>query len=233
MPTPAKGYWVGDQRVPGTTTVIGRFKDSGGLLHWAFKQGQSGAASLYEKRDEAGNIGTLAHQMVEVQINNDASGVGEPPEAVLEGVPDEHAEKARNAFMMYRLWASQTKLKLLSNYQEIQLISHEYRFGGTPDAIGEIDGEIVLLDWKTSNSVYPDYLIQLAAYQHLVNDGVVMETGEPMDIKVGGGAHLLRFAKDYPDFGHHYFGDLSTAWRQFQLLREAYDIDKDLKKRAA
>lgn len=227
MPTPSQGYWVGDQRVPGTTTIIGRFKESGGLLQWAFQQGKAGLATLYEKRDEAANIGTLAHLMVEADIN------GESPEKVLDGVEDEHAEKARNAFMMYRLWESQNKIKLLSRYQEIQLVSLEHRFGGTPDAIGEVDGEVVLLDWKTSNGVYQDYLVQLSAYQHLINDGVRMDTGEPLDLKVGSGAHLLRFAKDYPDFGHHYFGDLSQAWRQFQLFREAYDIDKTLKKRAA
>lgn len=227
MPTPSQGYWVGDQRVPGTTTVIGRFKESGGLLQWAFQQGKSGLATLYEKRDEAANIGTLAHLMVEADIN------GEPPEKVLDGVKDEPAEKAYNAFMMYELWKAQNKINLLSRYQEIQLVSSEYLFGGTPDAIGEIGGEVILLDWKTSNGVYQDYLVQLAAYQHLINDGVKMDTGKPLDLKVSGGAHLLRFAKDYPDFGHHYFGDLSQAWRQFQLFREAYDIDKTLKKRAA
>lgn len=233
MPTPSQGYWLDGARLPGTTTIIGRFKESGGLLQWAFKQGQSGKASLYEERDKAADIGTLAHKMVEVQIGNDFTGVGDPPDAVLEGVDDDSAQKARNAFQMYRLWASMNKMKLLSDYQELQLVSPEYRFGGTPDAIGEINGEVVLLDWKTSNSVYQDYLIQLAAYQHLINDGVLMDTGKALSIKVGAGAHLLRFAKEYPDFGHHYFGDLSEAWRQFQLFREAYEIDKTLKRRAA
>jgi len=29
-------------RIPGTTTVIGRFKESGGLIYWAWDQGQQG-----------------------------------------------------------------------------------------------------------------------------------------------------------------------------------------------
>jgi hypothetical protein len=222
MATPKQGYYIDGVKVPGTTTVIGRFKESGGLLQWAFKQGQSGASSLYEKRDEAADIGTRAHSLIERHVN------GEDLEAIL---ASEDSDQAKNAFEMYLKWEKQTKLKLLSKYQEIQLVSPTHLFGGTPDAIGEIDGEVVLLDWKTSNGVYQDYLIQLAAYQHLVNDGYVMSTGQPLDLKVGKGAHLLRFSKEYADFGHHYYGDLTKAWRQFELFREAYDIDQVLKKR--
>lgn len=143
----------------------------------------------------------------------------------------ETSAEAVNAFEMYLKWEKQTKLKLLSKYQEIQLVSPAYLFGGTPDAIGEIDGEILLLDWKSSNGIYSDYMIQLAAYQHLVNDGYQMSDGNPLPFKVGKGAHLLRFSKNFADFGHHYFGDLDDAWEQFKLFRQAYDLDKKLHER--
>lgn len=219
MATPKAGYIYDGKRLPGTTTIIGRFKESGGLLQWAFKQGQEGRASLYEKRDEAADIGTRAHTMVEQYLN------GETP---VEDHPD-----AINAFNQFRKWEQQTKIKLLSKYQEIQLVSPDYLFGGTPDAIGELDGEVVLLDWKTSSGVYADYVIQLAAYRHLIEYGVRMDTGEKLafDKPLSGGAHLLRFSKEAPDFGHHYFGDLADAWDQFKLYREAYEIDKKLKAR--
>lgn len=217
--TPKKGYWIDGVRVPGTTTILGRFKESGGLLQWAFRQGQSGVSSLYEKRDEAADIGTRAHNLIERRVN------GEDLDTILKS---EESEGAINAFEMYLKWERQTKLNLLSKYQEIQLVSPTYLFGGTPDAIGEIDGEVLLIDWKTSNGVYSDYLIQLAAYQHLVNDGYVMTTGQSVGLKVGKGAHLLRFSKDQGDFGHHYYGNLDDAWDQFKLFRQAYDIDKKL-----
>jgi hypothetical protein len=222
MSTPKQGYFIDGVKVPGTTTIIGRFKESGGLLHWAFKQGQSGASSLYEKRDEAADIGTRAHGLIERHVN------GEDIDAIIKS---ETSTGAVNAFQMYLKWEKQTNLKLLSKYQEMQLVSPNYAFGGTPDAIGEIDGEILLLDWKTSNSVYSDYLIQLAAYQHLVNNGYKMSDGQPVGLKVGKGAHLLRFSKTFADFGHHYYGDLADAWEQFKLFRKAYDIDKRLAER--
>lgn len=218
MATPKDGYFYNGKRIPGTTTIIGRFKDSGGLLHWAHQQGVEGR-SLYEKRDEAADIGTRAHSMIENHINGDPQ---------TETHPD-----AINAFEQYLKWERQSHIKMLSKFQEIRMVSPTHMFGGTYDAVGEIDGEVVLLDWKTSNSVYCDYLIQLAAYRHLLEFGVRMDTGEPLsfDLPLSNGAHLLRVSKDSPDFAHYYFGDLSEGWEQFVLFREAYEIDKKLKKR--
>ena len=70
MPHPKGGYKLKDGKgVPGVTTIIGRFKESGGLLYWACEQGKSiergEISNLYDKRDEAGESGTLAHEMVE------------------------------------------------------------------------------------------------------------------------------------------------------------------------
>lgn len=229
MATPKQGYvWAGE-RFPGTTTVIGRFKDSTGLLQWAFRQGQSGASSLYENANKAADIGTACHAMIEAHIN-----YSDAYEALaLIDLPDDGKEKAKNAFGMYLKWERQAKVKMLSKYQEIQLVSPTYRFGGTPDAIAEVDGEVVLLDWKTSNGIYSDYLIQLAAYQHLINHGVRMDTGEPMGVTVSKGAYLCRFSKDYPDFEARYFGSLDDEWLQFTRFREAYEADRKIRKRAA
>jgi hypothetical protein len=224
MATPKAGYFLSDgSKVPGTTTVIGRFKDSGGLLFWAFEQGklaqQGKIQKLYDKAEEAADIGTMAHSMVETFIN------GDDPYKVLEGVNPEHAAKATLAFNNFLNWQKQTNIKIISKYQEILMVSEQYRYGGTPDAIGELDGKLILLDWKTSNAVYQDYLIQLAAYKNLWD--------ENHDRKIDGGMYLCRFAKEFPDFSSHYYAELDKAWEQFKLFRAAYEIDKELKRRAA
>jgi hypothetical protein len=218
MPT-APYHCADGERVPGTTTVIGRFKDSGALMHWAFQQGKAGAERLYDAAEKAADIGTLAHAMVECSIN------GEDPEKAFEGaiIADEaDKDKARNAFKEYLEWAAQTDVKIIA--QEMHLVSEEYRFGGTPDAIGMIGNSLCLLDWKTSNAVYPDYAIQLAAYRQLWNEN------NP-DNPLTGASYLLRFSKNYPDFEARKFGDLSEAWEIFKHYRAAYDLDKQLKQR--
>ena len=233
MPHPTSGYRLPDgAKVPGTTTIIGRFKESGGLLWWACEQGQKHPNvpvrdALYGERDKAADIGTCVHDMVDAHVK------GKPPQDVFDlcDFSPEDAAKVASGFDAYLSWERMTKLEI--THQEIQLVCPEYRFGGTPDAIGLIDGVPCLLDWKTSKSVYPDMLIQLAAYGWLCEHGLQQERGyAPLGIKVTG-FHLCKFSKEHGDFSHHYYPDLSEAWEQFKRYRDCYDTDKILKSRAA
>jgi RecB family exonuclease len=217
MARPTQGYRnAAGQKIPGTTTIIGRFKESGGLLHWAFKQGQSGAATLYQERDAAALAGNVAHDMIECDIlGRDFTPPVVSPEIMV---------KAKNAFEQFKEWQEQTRIEIVAT--ERAYVSEIYQFGGTVDAIGrDAKGRIVLLDWKTSNAVYQDYLIQLAAYALLLEECASEYTPK--------GFHLLRVAKESADFAHHFFGELEDAKAQFVLFRQAYDIDAKLKKRAA
>ena len=224
MPTPKLGYRLKcGTAIPGTTTIIGRWKESGGLLQWAFQQGKAGKSRLYEDAEVACDIGTCAHGMVELCVS------GATEDAIIDytttTLPDEaQRQQAWSAFRAYQSWAANFHVRIVAS--EIQLVSERFRYGGTPDAIGVIGNQLALIDYKTSNSVYADYLIQLAAYKHL------WEENFP-DQPITGGCHLLRFSKLNGDFAHHFFPNLDEAWRQFVLFREAYDIDKILKKRAA
>lgn len=219
MPTPAQGYRLKDgSRVPGVTTILGRWKESGGLLQWAFKQGQSGARSLYEERDKAADIGTLAHAMADARMR------GTDPEAALIGAPDEFKDKARTAFRTFDNWRANQRMECIAC--ETQLVSEAHRFGGTPDFLMRGNGTLAMADIKTSNGIYRDMLMQVAAYR------ILWDENHPDD-PITGGFHIARFAKEFPDFEHRYFEDLTEAGELFLLLRKAYDMDAQLKKRAA
>jgi len=188
------------------------------LLYWAFEQGKAAErgeiSKLYDKRDAAADSGTLAHALVECHINNDP----EPD------VPDnEIGKQARQGFENYLRWQRNNRIFIIR--QEEELVSETYKYGGCPDAMGlDADKRLCLLDWKTSNGVYQDYLIQIAAYRNL------WEENYP-DRPITGGFHLLRFSKDHADFAHHYWSEVDDAWEQFKLFRKAYDLDKKLKQR--
>jgi hypothetical protein len=215
MPTAKKGYFVKDgTRVPGTTTVIGRYKESGALIHWAWKLGKSGV-DYREVRDNAASAGTLAHEMVECYIRQrEFDRSKHPPEIIAK------AEKAYGAFLE---WANSTHLKPIET--EVALISEKHRFGGTLDAM-LINDKLALGDWKTSNALYADYLLQLAAY------GLLWEENFP-DRPILGGFHLIRFDKEHGDFTHRWFAELTDAKEAFILMRQLYEYDYKLKKRAA
>lgn len=220
MPHPKGGYHINGVSVPGVTTIINRFKDSGGLLYWAFEQGKAAQRGeiqhLYDKRDEAAEAGGLAHDMVEAYNR----GLPLPD---LSGHQPLIVQHARQGFDNFLRWKENNRIEIIKH--EIELVSEEHLFGGCPDAIGrDANGLLCLLDWKTSNHVFTDYMLQLAAYAQL------WEENNPLDPLVGG-YHLCRFAKEQADFSHHYWLDLTEALVMFLILRRAYEIDQRLRKR--
>lgn len=210
---PTQKYMVDGKRVPGVTTILSRFKESGALIHWAWEQGRDGL-DYRQTRDSAADSGTIAHQMVEADIRGGAG-------PVQNGTPSEVWDKALTAFSAYLEWKEQTQLK--PSHTEQALVCRCHRFGGCLDAI-LVQGKLSIGDWKTSSGVYVDHLLQLSAYGHLW-------TVNHPDMPIEGGFHLIRFSKAEGDFHHHHWQSLDIAWRQFEIFREAYDLDKQLKER--
>ena len=91
------------------------------------------------------------------------------------------------------------------------------------DCIGYITTKLALVDWKTSKGLYPDMLIQLAAYK------VGWEENYP-DKPLLGGFHLLRIDKESASFHHHHWDRLPDAWEVFRHLLEIHKLQKVLKK---
>lgn len=201
------------KRLPSVTTILSRFKESGGLLYWANQAGLDGK-TLDEARMPAATAGTMAHDLVEAHIKGQ-----DIPE--LQGDPETTA-KAYSAFETYKKWAEMNNLRI--RHTEVSLVSEWHRYGGRLDAIGVSGNELILLDWKTSNAVYPDYILQLAGYK------VLWEENYP-DHPLAGGFHLCRFAKEEGDFSHHYFPALDHEVETFLAMRELYDKVKRVEKR--
>ena len=201
------------RRIPSVTTIISRFKDSGGLLYWANQQGLEGK-TLDESRSEVTTPGTIGHQMVEAHIHGQ--------EYSPEQYPADLVAKARAAFAAYLTWERMTAIAF--RHTEVALTSERHRFGGTFDAIGMIGNELVMCDWKCANAVYADHLYQLAAYK------ILWEENYP-EHPIVGGFHLCRFAKEQGDFSHHFFPSLDEEAETFLVMRSLYDRVKKTEKR--
>lgn len=205
-----KGYFAADGvRIPAVTTILSRFKESGGLLYWANQQGLEGK-TLEEAREPATGTGHLVHSMVEAKLHR-------------QPLPEVKSLEAISSYQAWLEWWEGSKLTVEAT--EIALVSEEYRFGGTIDGIlRDSKGRLALGDWKTSAGIYVDYLLQIAAY------GLLWD--EVNDEKLEGGFHIVRFSKDHGDLEHRHFSHLEDARDMFLLLRQAYELDKTVKKRA-
>lgn len=220
---PDRDYRLKDgSRVPGCTTIIGRFKESGGLIHWAWKLGTEGK-DYRRERDKAATAGTLAHTMIENYIRYGETLDLEGLKVAHEDVRISHKdyELACGGFEAFKAWIDYNDLEFVE--QEVKLVSEELKFGGTPDALARSNGQLLLLDWKTSNAIYPDYIVQLAAYVHL------WEANRDERIR---GVHLLRFGKLYGDFHHHSWPlpVFDVAFELFKHYRAAYELAREVKR---
>jgi len=189
--------------------------------NWEVRELTPAPGSLYEVTEKAANAGTIAHDLIEQHV---LQGGVVQTEVLPQHQKAEKSvlDRAWNSYAQFQRWLAQTRIQI--THTEMGLVSEKHRFGGTLDGIGvDADGKRVLIDWKTSNAVYSDYLIQLAAY------GLLLDECQPELAPQG--FHLLRVAKESADFGHLYWGELDEQKEAFLLMRRLYELDYITKKR--
>jgi hypothetical protein len=227
MGRPSEGYYTkAGERVPSVTEVLGHFKNPAPLVGWAYKKGVQAGIEIANKRpaprtayaeaEQAASAGQIAHDMLECYVKN--------VPYVYEGKRPEPGvmEKAIQGFESGKRWFNGSALKVLDT--EKTLVSERYKFGGTRDALMEDPAQRKhLSDYKTSNAIYVDYLIQVAAY------GILAEECE--GIVIDGGYDILRFSKEESDFCHKWFCDLSDAREAFIRMCELYPLIVKLEER--
>lgn len=174
----ADGLWV-----PSVTTVLNVIaKDN--LMEWSNHLGFQGIR-YREHLDSLARAGTLTHAHIQAEL----TGTAAPDET---SYSDRERRDAFSAMFHWRAWRKQYTFGRV--LVEKPLVSEIHRYAGTLDAIIELDGQPVLLDWKTSKQVYLSHLMQVAAYQHLVREnwGRNLSVAVVVCPRVGGGYKEVR-----------------------------------------
>lgn len=222
---------VDGKRVPSVTTVTGRFKDSGGLIFWANAVGlgdrdcddqepckKCGLRAGKNHRDvvkKAADIGDLGHDYIECAVKGTELDMSK-----FAHLDEEQLELGQTCKQAFDRWWAGSDVKIMET--EYPLTSQELKFGGTFDACGWVQGRFALIDWKTSNDIYPDYCAQLAGYVILIEEHGMPDVEE---------IHILRVSKKTGAF-HHVSLPRKTfqpAIDYFVQARKLYDMEKDLK----
>ena len=131
---------------------------------------------------ERANIGSDAHDLFErMGRGEDVRSITHPD---LQGYVDRFSEfldDFQPTFLM----------------QEETVWSNTHRYAGSFDAVVEIGGETVIVDWKTTAKIYPEVGLQLAAYRHA--DFIVRPDGNTVPLPKGitGGAVLHIHPDEY------------------------------------
>jgi len=144
------GYEINGVWYPRVTSICSIIAKPG-LEKWLANQGSFTA--MQKKRRKIANFGILVHDTVEKIL------IGENPTIHPIILP------SINAFSE---WLNSHKVKILDIEQRI--LSKEHSYSGTLDVLSEIDGELGILDLKTSSGIWNDFFIQTAAYLQAHNE---------------------------------------------------------------
>lgn len=175
-------YEANGQIVFGVTSVVGVL-DKPALMYWSANMGAEFAdkclvpglmidelnkpaiiegikTAFRKKSKEAADIGTAVHAYLESYLN---AGINKKPLPEMPVNP--LIRKAIEAFLD---WTKANDVKFIAS--ERKVYSRQYGYAGTLDALGYVNGELAIIDFKTSNGIYDDYFVQTAAYAHAVNE---------------------------------------------------------------
>lgn len=160
-------------------------------------------------RDNAGDIGTIAHDVIERYLNNWIE-TGTRPEmlAFLDGAMDS------------KVWAACRATETLFQDPDIQPIATELLVGsdkidgaGTLDFLLLIKGKLWVWDWKTSNQVSDHYAIQVATYAGFFK--------EMTDLEIEG-ATIVHLSKDYAKVRLYDIPYINRAYAVFKRQNAIY-----------
>jgi hypothetical protein len=149
---------IEDKYYPSVTTILEAYYKGYGFNEW-LKQVGYNADEIMRK---AGEQGTNVHNMIEAYLQ------GFKISWIDENNKPRYTLNEWQMFCKFIEFFEKYKPELM--VQEFTLVSDKLRFGGTVDFIGKINGEIWLLDWKTSNYLHKTYELQLAAYAMAWNE---------------------------------------------------------------
>lgn len=165
-------YTYNGVNVPRVTTILDTAIGKPGLISWANSLGFK-RMGYHKVLQQAATIGTETHNYIENYIQN---GIKDIPEY-------RESDSCVSAFHAW--WNDLNKNHTISVVGEEQKLACPW-FGGTYDLLLDIDGEKILIDFKTSNAIKVDYFYQLSAYRYLIN----LNYGYDID-----GCMILRLSK--------------------------------------
>jgi hypothetical protein len=142
-----------------------------------------------EVRDEAAEIGSRSHLLIEEYLQGQ------------EVLVHEDLKPMMDSFLS---WERSSRIKV--TFTEQMVYSGTHLFAGTMDAIGDLQGETVILDWKTSNGIYPEAALQVSAYAHAYEEMTGIHCKR---------AFVVRLGKTRPEFEVREVADIGQSFNAF------------------
>jgi len=171
-----------------------------GLMQWRGEVGNQRAAEILR---EAGDFGSYIHDAIDKlikggKVSSDQFRVFSPRQSL----------RALKCMQGFCEWVEEYKPKFLAN--EYIIWNDEYNYAGTVDLKCEIDGEVMIVDFKTSKTVQDKHRMQIAAYAHAdsVQKAAILHLGNTT--KKGWSFLPVK--------------DLPKSWEKFKAVNNVFEV---------
>ena len=236
-----EGY---NELYPSVTSVLGVL-DKPGIKNWAVGQTIRHAVDeLVDVQDQAGDrpltldeISKAVHQSKEASTKelNRAGDFGTRAHDAIDHLIAGKRGKEVNIDLdvkpvvdnFWDWWVSSGVT--LDPRGDTMVYSPRYGYAGALDALAMTpDGQLMVCDWKTSNSVYESHIIQVAAYAKAVEENLLACGFSPEESKVHR-ACVVRFEKNKQGFEVHEVDNIDAAFGAFKAALYLFHFTSKLK----
>ena len=157
-------YKLEDKFYPSATWILSYYPKGVQYYKWLADKGWDEAEQV---KNLAGEKGSRVHRGCELLLKGEELKIDEPwvdPEtgAMVEFEPEEW-----HAIMTFKEWYQDFKPDRIIAV-EVSAVNPDIGYGGTIDLIVEKNGEIWVIDLKTSKSVWKSYELQISSYGRLL-----------------------------------------------------------------
>ncbi len=147
-----KGHIIENKWFPRVTSII-EVKAKPGL--YKFYAESVSFEEANRKKGLAGSEGSKIHTAIEKIL------VGE--EITIE-------KELEPSIIAFKEFMKQNEIIADKTYVEKRILSNQFKYTGTFDFIGYVNGKFSVVDIKTSSSIYKDYGLQTSAYLYALNE---------------------------------------------------------------
>ena len=145
--------------IPSVTWICGYYPKGIGFMKWLAGKGWDEAEAI---KVAAGDKGSKVHIATEVIEKGDDVNITDSYPNKTTGLPEELCVEEVDAIKSFADWVDEVNPEVMM--MESCVFGENY--AGTIDRIYRIDGQVWVIDLKTSKYLWPEHTLQVSAYSH-------------------------------------------------------------------
>lgn len=147
--------------VPSVTWISSHYPKGIGFYKWLADKGWNEAEAI---KQAAADKGSKVHQAIDVLLKNGSIRIDSKFIDPQTGEAQELTVEEYACVMSFADWHREYKPETVAN--ETVIFNDEEGYAGTIDFICKIDGQLHIIDFKTSQHIWPEHELQISAYRH-------------------------------------------------------------------